>query len=53
MLSNNAIITINLVKAKQSHDLEIPPDISASELCSALYAIQPVDNGFILSFGAD
>ena len=37
MLSNNAIITINLVKAKQSHDLEVPLDISANELCSALF----------------
>jgi hypothetical protein len=37
MTSNNAIITINLIKAGQSRDLEIPLDISASELCSALF----------------
>jgi len=37
MLSNNVIITINLIKNGQYHDLEIPLDISASELCSALF----------------
>ena len=37
MPSNNAIITINLIKSKQSHDLEVPLDISANELCSALF----------------
>ena len=37
MTSNNVIITVNLVKSGQSHDLEIPLDISASELCSALF----------------
>ena len=37
MVSNNAIITINLTMSGQSHDLEIPLDISASELCAALY----------------
>lgn len=37
MTSNTAIVTINLLKAKQSHDLEIPLDISASELCSAIF----------------
>jgi len=37
MLSNNAIVTINLIKAERSHDLEIPLDISANELCAALF----------------
>jgi len=37
MTSSKVIITINLIKAGQSHDLEIPLDISASELCSALF----------------
>lgn len=34
---NNAIITVNLIKSGKSHDLEVPLDISASELCSALF----------------
>lgn len=34
---DNAIITINLVSAGQSCDLEVPLDISANELCSALF----------------
>jgi uncharacterized ubiquitin-like protein YukD len=37
MHSNNAIVTINLINVGKSHDLEIPLDISASELCSALF----------------
>lgn len=37
MTSNKAIVTINLIKSGQSHDLEIPLDISANELCSALF----------------
>jgi hypothetical protein len=37
MRTNSAIITVNLVKARESHDLEVPLDISANELCSALY----------------
>jgi len=37
MTTNNAIVTINFTKTGQSRDLEIPLDISASELCSALY----------------
>jgi uncharacterized ubiquitin-like protein YukD len=37
MVSNNAIVTLNLIKIGQSCDLEIPLDISASELCSALF----------------
>jgi hypothetical protein len=38
MSSNSAIITVNLVHAHKSHDLETPLDISANELCSALFA---------------
>lgn len=37
MTSNKAIITVNLIKSGESHDLEVPLDISASELCSALF----------------
>jgi len=37
MTSNNAIVTLNLINVGQSHDLEVPLDISASELCSALF----------------
>ncbi|MGI6085170.1 MAG: EsaB/YukD family protein [Acetivibrionales bacterium] len=37
MASNNAIITINLIKTGENYDLEVPLDISAGELCSALY----------------
>ena len=37
MASNHAIITINFIKTGQSRDLEIPLDISASELCSAIF----------------
>ena len=37
MASNSVIITINLLKSGESHDLEVPLDISASELCSALF----------------
>jgi uncharacterized ubiquitin-like protein YukD len=37
MSSNSAIITINLIDTKQSHDLEVPLDISANELCAALF----------------
>ena len=36
-MSSNAIITVNLLKAGHSHDLEVPLDISASELCAALF----------------
>lgn len=37
MAANKAIVTINLINLGKSHDLEIPLDISASELCSALF----------------
>jgi hypothetical protein len=37
MNMNNAIVTVNFFKAGLSRDLEIPLDISASELCSALF----------------
>ena len=36
-MSNSAIVTVNFIRAGQSRDLEIPLDISASELCSALF----------------
>lgn len=36
---NKAIITVNLLKRGVSHDLEVPLDISANELCSALFHI--------------
>ena len=37
MLSTHAIITVKLINTKESYDLEVPLDISAGELCSALY----------------
>ena len=36
-MSNNAIITVNLIKTGYSYDLDVPLDISASELCAALF----------------
>ena len=38
MASDKAIILINLVKSGRTCDLETPLDISASELCSALFS---------------
>jgi hypothetical protein len=37
MAANSAIITLNLIRAGKSRDLEVPLDISASELCAALF----------------
>ena len=37
MAINSAIITVKLIKSGISHDLEVPLDISANELCSALF----------------
>jgi len=37
MTLTHAIITVNIISTGESHDLEIPLDISASELCSVLY----------------
>lgn len=37
MMLSHAIITINITYAEKSVDLEVPLDISASELCSALF----------------
>ena len=37
MSANKAIITVNLLPGGEHHDLEVPLDISASELCSALF----------------
>jgi hypothetical protein len=37
MDQNKAIITVHLHKIGESHDLEVPLDISASELCDALF----------------
>ncbi|MCR2047207.1 EsaB/YukD family protein [Acetatifactor muris] len=37
MAANKAIITLNLVSMGISHDLEVPLDISANELCAALF----------------
>lgn len=34
---NNAIITVKFVKKGTMLDLEVPLDISANELCTALY----------------
>jgi len=37
LTSGSAIVTINIVRAGQSYDLEVPLDISASELCLVLF----------------
>lgn len=37
MDQNEAIITVNLIGQGITHDLEVPLDISANELCEALY----------------
>ena len=37
MGSINAIITVNLMTARQRYDLEVPLDISANDLCSAIF----------------
>lgn len=37
MSANTAIVTVNLLPGGVHHDLEVPLDISASELCSALF----------------
>lgn len=34
---NNAIITINLITQNKSYDIEVPLDISANELCTAVF----------------
>ncbi len=34
---NSAIISVNLLNAKKQYDLEVPLDISANELCAALF----------------
>lgn len=39
MTLNSVIVTINLLKSGESHDLEVPLDISANELCSALFQV--------------
>ena len=37
MQSTHAIITVRLMHSDVSYDLEVPLDISAGELCSALF----------------
>ena len=37
MPSNCVIITLNLIRKNETHDLEVPLDISANDLCSAIY----------------
>lgn len=37
MDQDKAIITVNLIKQGLSKDLEVPLDISANELCEALF----------------
>lgn len=37
MGQNNAIISVRLLWSGITHDLEVPLDISAGELCSALF----------------
>ena len=37
MSVNKAIIMVNMIKTGDSYDLEVPVDISANELCEALF----------------
>lgn len=37
MSQNRAVITVNLLRYGVSHDLDVPLDISAYELCQALF----------------
>jgi hypothetical protein len=37
MPTDKAIITVHLIQSGQGHDIEIPLDIAASELCAALF----------------
>ncbi len=37
MNQDKVIITVNLIKQGIMHDLEVPLDISANELCEALF----------------
>ena len=39
MLRPNVIITVKFIKTGRHHDLEVPLDISAGELCLALFKI--------------
>ncbi len=39
MRSEYIVVTVNLIAASQSHDIEIPLDISASELCAAIFEL--------------
>ena len=38
-MKNTAIIVVNLFKSNKTHNLEVPLDISANELCEALFDI--------------
>ena len=43
MASTHAIITVRLMHLGKSYDLEVPLDISAGELCSALFEMYMPD----------
>ena len=43
MLSTHAIVTVRLMHVNQSYDLEVPLDISAGELCQALFEMYMPD----------
>jgi len=46
MDSSSAIIIVNIAREGKTYDLEVPLDISANELCSALYEkYLPVQHG--------
>lgn len=36
-MAGSAIISVNLLNVKKQYDLEVPLDISANELCAALF----------------
>ena len=43
LLSTHAIITVRLMHINKTYDLEVPLDISAGELCSALFEMYMPD----------
>ena len=45
MLYTHAVITVNMTKSGKTKDLEVPLDISAGELCSALFEMYSTGTG--------
>lgn len=45
MSVNSAVITVKIIKSGTSHDIEVPLDISASELCEAIFSTYLPEKG--------